>query len=114
VNQFIDVSGRYGALEMGTIVPILPSTENQVRELSRCESDDQAAEVWQQVVESADDPIKITALDIRNAVNKAIGYVAPDHDYLKKARAVMAKLTSEELDAIQEEFFTPTRKVRAA
>jgi DNA adenine methylase len=113
-NQFIDASGRYGALEMGTIVPILPSTESQVRELSRCESDDQAAEVWQQVVESADDPIKITALDIHNAVNKAIGYVAPDHDYLKKARAVMAKLTSNELDAIQEEFFTPAREEIAA
>ena len=52
-NQYIDASRRYDALKTGTRVPVLPSTEKQVRALSRCESDDQAAEVWQAVVEDS-------------------------------------------------------------
>jgi len=30
----------------GNPVTVLPTTERQVRELTRCESDDQAVEVW--------------------------------------------------------------------
>ncbi len=56
-NQFIDASSRFAALEMTTTVVVLPSSERQVRELTRCESDDQAAEVWQQVVDSKRDNV---------------------------------------------------------
>ncbi len=55
-DQFIDASKRYASLETGTRVPVLPTTERQVRELSRCESDDQAAEVWGKVVDAAEAP----------------------------------------------------------
>jgi len=46
---------------MVTRVTILPATEKQVRELTRCESDDQAAEVWRQIVDDSECPEKITA-----------------------------------------------------
>jgi hypothetical protein len=48
--QFILKSQRYGVLEAVENLTVLPSTERQVRNLSRCEFDDQTAEVWQQVL----------------------------------------------------------------
>ncbi len=61
-TQFITASKRYSALETVTIVTVLPSSESQVRELTRCESDDQAAEVWQQVVDGLCDRVTFSQL----------------------------------------------------
>jgi len=47
-------SVRYDSLKMSTVVDILPERERHIRELCRLESDDEAAEVWQEVVEAAD------------------------------------------------------------
>ncbi len=46
---------------MSPMGDILLGTERQVRELSRCETAAQATQVWQQVVESADDPFSLPA-----------------------------------------------------
>jgi len=63
---------------MSTIVDILPDSEYQVRELSRCDSDDQAAEVWGKVVDSADVPPALdrAGLTLRVGVGQNAGVKA--------------------------------------
>src|SRR5690606_29901154 len=81
---------------------ILPSTESHVAALSRCNSDQQAAEVWQQVVEQVEDPKKITASTIKKLVDAAIGYTPPAKDYLKAAMTAIEHLTPEQRVAVME------------
>lgn len=73
-NKLIAAASTYEKLKTNSIVFVLPANEAQLRELTRCESDEQIVEVWQQVVEAEPDPKKITASSIRGFVNEAIGY----------------------------------------
>ena len=56
-RQYMLASQRYGVLKTVKNLTVLPATESHVAQLTRCESDDQAAEVWQQVVDDDQAPV---------------------------------------------------------
>lgn len=77
-TQLIVASKRYEVLETLKIFKVLPRLESHVAQLARCETDEQAAEVWQKVVDTVDDPQKIKAKTIREHVNEVLGVEPPE------------------------------------
>lgn len=105
-RQLIIAARSYERIKSVKNLTVLPSTESHVAQLSRLESDDQAAEVWQKVVESVDDPKDITAATIRKAVNEAIGYEPTPADPIEQARKALLRLSNEQLQQIITEFLS--------
>jgi len=104
-SQYITGASRHEAVKTLTTVSVLPNNERQVRELARLESDEQAAEVWQKVVDSVSGPKAITAAVIRKHVNEAIGYEPPaPADKVEVARKALLKLSAEQLSLLLAEF----------
>src|SRR5690606_3160605 len=73
-RQLVIAAQRYQSLAAVKNLTVLPSTESHVAALGRCESDEQAAEVWEAVVEDAPDPSKITAAFIKQYVDAVTGH----------------------------------------
>lgn len=104
-DRFIAGYRMVEALKMTPVGGILPATERQVRELARLESDGQAADVWQKVVDSVSGPKEITAAVIRKHVNEAIGYERPEPpDKVESVRRALMSLSPEQRFQLLQEF----------
>ena len=103
-RQLILAAERYESLKTVKNLTVLPSTESHVAALAGCDSDSQAAEVWQSVVESVEDPKQITAAKVRKAVNEATGYTPAVSDPVEAARKALLKLSAEQIALLFSEF----------
>jgi len=65
---------------MSTMVDILPSNERQARELAKLESPEQRAEVWQEIVNEAEEAeLQNRAAESRLRTQRWLGQYIADH-----------------------------------